>query len=121
MTISLDIVLPHDIPSVPADALPPDAVVLDVREPAEWAAGHIDGAVHVPMNEVPQRVAYQPDTLTAGTPVVVVCKVGGRSAQVTAWLRHQGYDALNMDGGMLAWERAGRPMTSDDGRPPRVV
>lgn len=114
-------VLPRDIPSVPVDAVPEDAVVLDVREPVEWTAGHIDGALHVPMNEVPQRVAYQPDTLTADTRVVVVCKVGGRSAQVTAWLRQQGYDAVNLDGGMLAWERAGRPMTSDDGLPPRVV
>lgn len=113
--------LPRDIPSVSVDTVPDDAVVLDVREPEEWTAGHIDGALHVPMNEVPQRVAYQPDGLAAGAPLVVVCKVGGRSAQVTAWLRHQGYDAVNLDGGMLAWERAGRPMRSEDGRPPRVA
>jgi rhodanese-related sulfurtransferase len=114
-------VLPNQVPSVPIDQLPDDAVVLDVREPEEWTAGHIDGAVHVPMNEVPNRLAYAPDSLSANAPIVVVCKVGGRSAQVTAWLRHQGYDAVNLEGGMLAWERAGRPMQSDDGRPPRVV
>ena len=47
--------------------------------------------------------------------------MGGRSAHVTAWLNDQGYDAVNLDGGMLAWAVAGRPMSSDDGRPPRVV
>ena len=109
------------MPSVPADELPVGAVLLDVREPDEWAAGHISGAVHVPMNAVPSRLANAPDALPADAPIVVVCKVGGRSAQVTAWLRSQGYDALNLDGGMLAWARAGRPMEADGGSPPRVA
>jgi rhodanese-related sulfurtransferase len=113
------IVLPHRVPSVRVDEVPTDAVLLDVREPDEWAAGHIAGALHVPMNDVPRRIADHPDTLTANAPVVVVCKMGSRSAKVTAWLRHQGYDALNLDGGMLAWARAGRPMEAADG-PPRV-
>jgi len=106
---------------VTVDELPDGAVVLDVREPEEWSAGHIADAVHVPMAEVPQRLAAQPDSLRADAPVVVVCKVGGRSAQVTAWLRHHGYDAVNLSGGMLAWERAGRPMQAADGGSPRVV
>jgi rhodanese-related sulfurtransferase len=97
------------------------AVVLDVREDDEWRAGHIADAVHVPMNEVPRRLADEPDSLSAGSPVVVVCKAGGRSAQVTAWLRHHGYDAVNLDGGMLAWSSAGRPMQAEDDAPPRVV
>ena len=101
--------------------IPSDAVVLDVREPDEWAAGHIAGALHVPMNDVPNRLAYSPDLLSPDTPVVVVCKVGGRSAQVTAWLRNQGYDARNLHGGMLAWAGAGRTMEADDGGPPRVA
>ena len=50
-----------------------------------------------------------------------MCKVGGRSAQVTAWLRQQGFDAVNLEGGMLAWEAAGRPMEADGRRPPAVV
>ena len=53
--------------------------------------------------------------------IVVVCKVGARSAQVTAWLRHQGYDAVNLEGGMLAWAAARRPMRSSDGTPARVA
>jgi rhodanese-related sulfurtransferase len=114
-------VLPHHVPSVPVDQLPDGAVLLDVREPDEWVAGHIGGAVHVPMNTVPSRLADAPDSLPTDAPIVVVCKVGARSAQVAAWLRSQGYDALNLDGGMLAWARAGRPIEADDGRPPRVA
>lgn len=113
--------LPHQIPSVSVDDVPSDAVLLDVREPEEWAAGHIAGALHVPMNEVPNRVAYAPDSLAADAPVVVVCKMGGRSAQVTAWLRRQGYDAHNLNGGMLAWAGSGRAMEAEDGGPPRVA
>jgi rhodanese-related sulfurtransferase len=114
-------VLPHEIPTVPVDAVPADAVLLDVREDYEWAAGHIDGALHVPMNELPQRLQYDPGPLTPDASVVVVCKMGGRSAQVTAWLRHHGYDAANLDGGMIAWAAAHRPMTSTDGSPARVA
>ena len=47
---------------------------------------------------------------------LVVCKVGGRSAQVTAWLQSQGVDAVNLAGGMLDWEAAGRAMVSETGR-----
>ncbi len=93
------------------------ATLLDVREDDEWAAGHIDGAVHIPMHEVPARVGEVP----SGAPVVVLCKMGGRSAQVTAWLQQQGHDARNLDGGMLAWAVAHQPMTTDDGRVPIVA
>jgi rhodanese-related sulfurtransferase len=113
--------LPMQIPTVEVGALPPDAVLLDVREDDEWAAGHIAGAVHVPMMQLPQRLQFEPGALTPENPIVVVCKMGGRSAQVTAWLRQQGYDATNLAGGMLAWEEAGRTMESGDGRPARVI
>lgn len=112
--------LPNQIPTVPVDALPDDALVLDVREDEEWDAGHIDGAHHVPMYQVPAHVAHG-EQLTPDRRVVVVCKMGGRSAQVTAWLAQQGFDAANLEGGMLAWASAGRPMVSEDGRPPRVA
>ena len=112
--------LPGDIPTVDISAITADTVVLDVREDDEWSAGHIDGARHVPMYQVPQRVSYTED-LAPDVPVVVVCKVGGRSAQVTAWLNQQGWQAANLEGGMLAWATAGRPMVSEDGQPPRVA
>jgi rhodanese-related sulfurtransferase len=114
-------VQPFAVPTVDVSALPPDAVLLDVREDEEWAAGHIAGAVHVPMMTLPQRLEYDPGPITPENDIVVVCKMGGRSAQVTAWLRRQGYPAVNLAGGMLAWESAGRPMNSADGRPPAVV
>src|SRR3982750_59483 len=70
-----------DITGVP-EVIPSDLVVLDVREPHEWAAGHIEGAVHIPMGEIPARVGE----LDPSAPTLVVCHVGGRSARVTAWL-----------------------------------
>ncbi|CAN5422021.1 rhodanese-like domain-containing protein [soil metagenome] len=98
------------------DPLPEGLVVLDVREPAEWQHGHIEGALHVPMSEVPTRLAELPATQT-----LVVCKVGGRSGQVTAYLTQQGFDVVNLDGGMLEWEASGRAMVSETGEPPVVV
>jgi rhodanese-related sulfurtransferase len=108
---------PSDIPTVSVEELPANAALLDVREPDEWAAGHVDGATHIPMNDIPSRVAE----LAPEADVVVVCKMGGRSAQVTAWLNQQGYRATNLDGGMLAWATARRPMISDTGAPPEVI
>ena len=111
---------PGDIPTVDISAITADTVVLDVREDEEWSAGHIDGARHVPMYQVPQHVSHTPD-LGPDVPIVVVCKMGGRSAQVTAWLNQNGFDAVNLDGGMLAWATAGRPMVSDGGSTPYVA
>jgi rhodanese-related sulfurtransferase len=112
---------PLQVPTVTIDQIPQAAVLLDCREDEEWAAGHIDGAVHVPMNEVPARLQYGPGELTPERQIVVVCKVGSRSAHVAAWLNNNGFDAVNLDGGMLAWATSGRPMITDDGRPPHVV
>jgi rhodanese-related sulfurtransferase len=112
---------PWDVPTVEVVDLPAGAVLLDVREPEEWRAGHIDGAVHVPMNSVPQRLANEPGPLTADAAIVVVCRSGNRSAHVTAWLNQQGFGAVNLAGGMEAWQLAGRPMVSDGGGEPFVL
>ena len=94
------------------------AYLLDVREPDEWTAGHAPGAHHLPMMEVPARMAEIP----AEGDVVVVCRMGGRSAQVTAYLVNQGWDNVrNLDGGMEDWTARGRPVVSEDGTPPRVI
>ena len=98
------------------DPLPEGLAVLDVREDVEWNAGHIEGALHIPLQELPTRLADLPPTQT-----LVVCKVGGRSAQAVGYLVQQGYDVVNLDGGMLDWEAAGRPMVSETGQPPTVV
>lgn len=92
--------------------------LLDVREDDEWQAGHIDGAVHIPMSALLQRLAEVPKE----GDVVVVCKVGGRSAQVTAYLKQQGWSNVrNLDGGVIAWAHAGRPLVTDTGVPAVVL
>ena len=94
-----------------------DEYILDVREDDEWAAGRIETAHHIPMNSVPANL----DSVPTDRRVVVVCKMGGRSAQVTAWLRTQGVDAHNLDGGMLAWAVAHRPMVATGDAEPFIA
>lgn len=102
---------------IPAGSLPADAVLLDVREDDEWAAGHAAGAVHLPMSSIRTRVDELPDA-----PVVhVICRAGGRSAQVTSWLNEQGRTAVNVEGGMQEWAHSGREMVSENGATPRVL
>ena len=105
------------IPEVSIDQVPADAVLLDVREDDEWAAGHAPGAVHVPMTALADRLDDLPD----GSPVYVICRSGGRSARVTAYLNQQGWDSVNVAGGMGAWARAGRPMEADGSAAPEVI
>lgn len=105
-----------DVPAVNVNELPEDVVLLDVREQDEWVAGHAPGAVHVPLAQVPSRL----DEIPSDEVVHVVCRSGGRSSQATAWLNRNGYDAVNVSGGMGAWLEAGRPMVSETGDAPTV-
>jgi len=104
-----------EIPAVPAASVPADATVLDVREDDEWVAGHAQGALHIPMGEVPQRLSELPEGQ-----LHVVCRAGGRSLRVAQWLQQNGYDVVNVDGGMGSWAEAGRPMVSETGQEPFV-
>ena len=99
------------------DPLPEGLHVLDVREPVEWQHGHIEGAQHIPLGELADRV----DEVPAEGQTLVVCKVGGRSARAAGYLLQSGRDVVNLDGGMLDWEAAGRAMVSETGQPPQVV
>lgn len=108
------------VPSVSAADVPADAVLLDVREDDEWAAGHVEGARHIPMGDLPGRFDEVGDLVAGGRELVVVCRSGGRSARVVAWLTQNGVDAVNLDGGMGAWATAGRPMVSETGGEPFV-
>ncbi|MFF0434997.1 rhodanese-like domain-containing protein [Streptomyces sp. NPDC004327] len=103
------------LPSVDVASVPADALVLDVRENDEWAAGHVEGALHVPMSDFVARFGEVTEAVADGRRAFVMCRVGGRSAQVTQYLVQQDIDAVNVDGGMLAWEGAGRPMVTDGG------
>jgi rhodanese-related sulfurtransferase len=93
------------------------AILLDVREPEEWEAGHAPGAIHVPLGQLPDRMGE----LDASERVVVICRSGGRSALATEWLSTAGFDATNLVGGMQAWAHAGRAVETDDGGPGRVA
>ena len=108
--------MPQQVPTVSAAEVPADAVLLDVREDEEWVAGHVEGATHIRMGEVPARL----DDLPEADPLYVVCRSGGRSARVAAWLNQNGFDAVNVAGGMGEWEAAGRPMVSETGQAPFV-
>jgi len=85
--------------------------VIDVRETYEWDAGHIDGALHVPMDQLLSRRHEIP----ADREVLFVCRVGGRSGQATEYFAREGYKAVNLDGGMLAWAAARLPIVTDAG------
>ena len=87
------------------------AVLLDVREPDEWHAGHAPNAVHVPL----AALAASIDQLHKDQPIVAVCRVGGRSERAAAALLQRGYDAVNLAGGMQAWNAAGMPVVTDLG------
>ncbi len=108
--------MPQQVPFVPAQDVPEDAVVLDVREDDEWVHGHIETATHIPMGDVPARL----DEVPEADPLYVICRSGGRSARVAAWLNANGYDAVNIGDGMGGWEAAGRPMVSETGQQPFV-
>jgi rhodanese-related sulfurtransferase len=95
----------------------PAGTLLDVREDYEWEAGHAEGAVHIPMEQLPHRLGE----LDPDEDLLVVCRTGGRSARVTAWLVSQGYSALNVAGGMDAWVEAGKPIVSENGQRPTVL
>lgn len=82
------------------------AVVIDVREPDEFAQGHVPGARLAPLQTVPTLVGQLP----ADQPVYLVCAVGGRSAQAAAYLAQHGVDAINVDGGTSDWLGAGYPV-----------
>ncbi|TMR99415.1 rhodanese-like domain-containing protein [Nonomuraea basaltis] len=105
------------VPEIAATAVPDDAYLLDVREQDEWLAGHAPEAVHIPMTQIQDRVGEVP----GDRKVYVVCRVGGRSLQVAAWLNHLGREAVNVGGGMQSWEAARRPMVSETGQQPFVA
>jgi hydroxyacylglutathione hydrolase len=86
------------------------AVAIDVRTRAEWTAAHIPGAVHVPLAELPQRIA----ALSAGKPVIVYCQGGTRSAIASSLLHARTTRGVaNLTGGFSEWRAAGEPVVSE--------
>ena len=89
-----------------AGAVTDGAAVIDVREPGEYLAGHVPGAVLIPMGQLPSRTAE----LDRSAAVYVVCASGNRSAAMTDFLRAAGFDAYSVAGGTSGWSRSGRPV-----------
>ncbi len=94
-----------------------DLVVIDVREPDEWVAGHIASSRHIPIRELAERQSELEEAGDAGAKFLFVCTMGGRSAQATQYVVRLGFDAENLEGGLLAWTQAGHPLVTDDGHP----
>ena len=93
------------------------ALLLDVREADEWAAGHAPEAVWIPMGEVEARL----DELPRDRRIVAICRAGGRSHTVAAALLGAGFDVVNLDGGMRAWAADDFDVVAADGLPGVVI
>ncbi|MEX2246731.1 MAG: rhodanese-like domain-containing protein, partial [Dehalococcoidia bacterium] len=93
----------------PPAALTGGAFALDVREPDEFAAGHIEGALHVPLGQLPARAAEVPH----GREIVVYCGHGERAATGVSLLERRGllHPLANLNGGLDAWRSASLPVT----------
>ena len=99
----------------PAD-LPDDAVILDVRDPADFAAGHAPGAVSMPLARLGALTAGELAALPVGADgrVVVSCGGGSKQTRATAYLLAHGLGAVVLRGGMRGWRAAGRPLVGQD-------
>lgn len=90
------------------------ATLLDVRDNREWNAGHAPGAVHIPVDQVAGTAVRR---LPKGKPVIVVCRSGSRASSATTTLRTLGIEAVNLRGGVRAWESAGGRVVGKGNRP----
>ena len=105
------------MPTVGVDNLAVDEFLLDVREDDEWQAGHAPDAQHLPMSRFVERLDELPDA----DPLYVICRSGGRSGRVVAYLNQQGRQSVNVAGGMQSWAAGGRPMVAEHGGAPDVI
>ena len=94
-----------------------DVQIVDVRYPNEWEAGRIEGAVHIPLDDLDDCL----DLIDRSRRVVTVCRSGDRSADAAQSLVAAGFRAESLDGGMEAWAVAGLPFTTPEGRPGTVA
>lgn len=80
------------------------AVLIDVRNPDEYEAGHVPGARLLPLHDLPYRVGEVPE----GAEILMICRTGNRSMVAAEFLVEQGMTAVNVAGGMVAWVGSGR-------------
>ena len=94
-----------------------DPLLLDVRELDEYEAGHARGVTFIPLG----TLAHSEFVFPADRTILCICRVGGRSAHATAFLRDQGLDAVNLEGGMKAWAAFGLDVVREDGSHGQVI
>ena len=82
-----------------------DLVLVDVRQPQEWRSGVVAGALLIPLDELPRRIAELP----RGNTVAFLCRSGHRSTLAARQARRHGIDVASVKGGMTAWHKAGLP------------
>lgn len=86
----------------------PRAVLVDVRQPVETAAGNVPGAILIPLTDFRRRIGELP----RDRPILTICRSGHRSPLAARQLRRAGYDdVVNVGGGMIAWQKVGLPVT----------
>ena len=106
------------VPSIEAAAVQakldekPRPLVLDVREPSEYAAGHIAGSTLIPLHQLSSRISELPKDRE----IICVCASGSRSGSAARQLVGNGYNVLNLGGGMSRWVRAGLPVKKGMGK-----
>ena len=83
-------------------------ILVDVRTDDEWKAGHVPGAVHIPMDQIQSRLSELEEHKDGE--IYVICASGGRSGRVSTQLRKDGYQAVNVQGGTNGWKAAGHPV-----------
>jgi rhodanese-related sulfurtransferase len=93
------------------------AVLIDVREANEWEAGHAPQAIHVAMSQL----SLAGERLSHEVPMIVICRTGRRSDAVVGALKQAGLHAVNLTGGMQAWQQVGGAVVRDDGTPGTVI
>jgi rhodanese-related sulfurtransferase len=111
------------VPEVDVDTLEgraPESFLLDVREPQEYAEGHVPGAINLPQSDLASRLKELP----RDRPIFVICRSGVRSMRAAQFLKQVGFaDVINVQGGTLAWTAAGKAVERGDvgGSQPRVI
>jgi rhodanese-related sulfurtransferase len=106
-----------EVTAIDAESGAAATVLLDVREPDEWEAGHAPSAQWIPLGDL-EQARFQ---IPMNRRIVCVCRSGVRSARATQSLLDWGFDASNMVGGMKAWAEAGLPVVRTDGTPGEVI
>ena len=98
--------------------VPEGAYLIDVREQGEWDAGHAPDAHHLPASSLLENLDKLPED---DQDLYIVCRTGGRSFQVAQWLNNNGFDAINVSGGMDLWLESDLPVVADGDGEPTII